>query len=139
MIMINISNAYTGGYSLLNIFPSLGRVKSALLLGCAAIALSTFPDVVDQAETYISFLGALIIPLSAVIVADFTIIKKGRFTTDMLHAMMKMSNKLNRAGFVAIFVGVLFYIALPASYSPGFLAFFFTGAIYLAFKRSSLN
>ena len=71
MISINLSNAYTGGFSTLNIFPQLGRVKSALLFGMIGILLSCFPIVVDQASTYIRLLGAFVIPLSAIIFVDF--------------------------------------------------------------------
>ena len=134
MIMINISNAYTGGYSLLNTFPSLGRVKSAVLLGCAAVILSGFPTFVNQAESFISLLGAFVIPLSAVIVTDFIIVKKGRFTSAMLQELSEKANLLNRPGFVAILIGLIFYIIIPASYSPGFLSFFLTGGCYLAFR-----
>lgn len=133
MIMINISNAYTGGYSLLNTFPSLGRVKSALLLGCAAVVLSAFPAFVDEAESFISLLGAFVIPLSAVIVTDFMVIKKGSFTTAMLETLSDRT--LNRSGFLAILLGVSFYLLLPANYSPGFLSFLLTGILYLSFHR----
>lgn len=134
MIMINISNAYTGGYSLLNTFPCLGRIKSAILLGCAAIALSAFPAFVDEAESFISLLGALVIPLSAIIVTDFIIIKKGSFTSNMLDTLSEKTNTLNRPGFLAILVGVLVYLQLPSNYSPGFLSFLLTGVLYLSFK-----
>ena len=133
MIMINISNAYTGGYSLLNTFPSLGRVKSALLLGFAAVTLSSFPAFVDEAESFISLLGAFVIPLSAVIVTDFMVIKKGSFTSAMLENLSERT--LNRSGFLAILLGVLFYLLLPTDYSPGFLSFLLTGILYLSFHR----
>lgn len=38
MFSINLNNAYTGAFSLLNIFPSLGRLKSAALFGIGANA-----------------------------------------------------------------------------------------------------
>ncbi|WP_273851056.1 purine-cytosine permease family protein [Guptibacillus spartinae] len=139
MIMINISNAYTGGYSLLNTFPVLGRIKSAILLGCAAIALSAFPTFVDEAESFISLLGALVIPLSAVIVTDFIVIKKGSFTSTMLDTLSEKTNTLNRPGFIAILVGVLVYLLLPSDYSPGFLSFLLTGVLYHSFQRFQLR
>ncbi|MGA9288772.1 MAG: cytosine permease, partial [Anaerobacillus sp.] len=135
MIMINISNAYTGGYSLLNTFPSLGRVKSALLLGATAVLLSSFPEFVDEAEKFISFLGAFVIPLSAVIVADFIVVKKGRFTSTMLQELTEQVNLINRPGFLAILIGFTFYLLLPAAYSPGFLSFLTTGLLYLALQK----
>ncbi len=135
MIMINISNAYTGGYSLLNTFPSLGRVRSALLLGVTAVLLSSFPEFVDEAEKFISFLGAFVIPLSAVIVTDFIVVKKGRFTSSMLQELTEQANPFNRPGFLAILIGFTFYLVLPAAYSPGFLSFLSTGFLYMAFQK----
>ena len=131
MLTINISNAYTGGYSLLNTFPQLGRVKSALILGGLAVALSGFPTLVDEAEQYISFLGAFIIPLSSIIVTDFLVIKKGRFTSELLSNMNGKQNVINYTGFFAIVIGLSSYLLLPQSFSPGFTSFFLTSAVYL--------
>jgi purine-cytosine permease-like protein len=57
MISINLSNAYTGGYSLLNVLPSLSRIQSALLFSIAGIILSSFPQLVYNAQEYIYFLS----------------------------------------------------------------------------------
>lgn len=136
MLTINISNAYTGGYSLLNTFPQLGRVKSAIVLGGIAVALSGFPALVNEAEHYISLLGAFIIPLSSIIVTDFLIIKKGRFTTEILSNMNSKQNVINYTGFTAIVIGLISYLLLPQSFSPGFISFFLTSAVYLFLAKT---
>lgn len=138
MFTINISNAYTGGYSLLNTFPSLGRVKSAIILGCFAIVLSGFPTLVNEADQYISLLGAFVIPLSAIIITDFIILKKARFTSELLSKMNSKENVINFDGFSAIVLGMCFYLLLPVSLSPGFLSFLFTGILYLVIKKIRL-
>ncbi|MCA0986352.1 purine-cytosine permease family protein [Guptibacillus algicola] len=138
MFTINISNAYTGGYSLLNTFPSLGRVKSAIVLGCFAIVLSGFPTLVNEADQFISLLGAFVIPLSAIIITDFIILKKARFTSELLSKMNSKENVINYDGFSAIVLGMCFYLVLPVSLSPGFLSFFFTGILYLTIKKIRL-
>ncbi|WP_377888171.1 cytosine permease [Alkalihalobacillus sp. R86527] len=135
MFTINISNAYTGGYSLLNTFPSLGRVKSAIILGCFAIMLSGFPALVNEADQFISLLGAFVIPLSAIIITDFIIIKKTRFTSELYSKMNSRQNVINYAGFIAIVSGMCFYLLLPVSFSPGFLSFLFTSILYLVIKK----
>ncbi|WP_270179583.1 purine-cytosine permease family protein [Alkalihalobacillus sp. CinArs1] len=139
MFTINISNAYTGGYSLLNTFPTLGRVKSAIVLGICAIALSAFPALVDEAEQFISLLGAFVIPLSAIIITDFLIIKKARFTTELLSSMNNKENVINLAGFSAIALGMCTYLLLPTSLSPGFLSFLLTSLLYVGIKKWGCN
>jgi NCS1 nucleoside transporter family len=137
MVMINISNAYTGGYSLLNSLPSLGRVKSAVLFGCCAIFLSSFPILAEQAQTYISYLGALIIPISAVIVFDFLLLKKRKFTEGDFLGLARGDYQYNFKGLSASIVGMALYLLLPSGWSPGFIAFIGTGVIYIIFSLKS--
>ncbi len=43
MISINLSNAYTGGYSLLNAIPRLTRIQSAFMFGTSRYSIKLFP------------------------------------------------------------------------------------------------
>jgi len=129
MVSINLSNAYTGGFSLLNSLPQLGRVKSSLLFGAAGILLSLSPALVEEAKRYISFIGAFVIPLSAVIITDFLFIKRKR---------MEINESLpsyNKVAFICIGTGIVVYLLLPENLSPGFLAFLFTGTLYFLLKK----
>lgn len=132
MLMINMNNAYTGGYSLLNSFPKLGRVRSAIVFGVAGISLSSYPGVVDEAETFISLLGAFIIPLSAVIVADFLIIKKLSISTNSLEILAQGGKRVNRLAFFTSLVGMLIYLLIPPVYSPGFIVFILSFLFYVS-------
>ncbi|WP_280768160.1 purine-cytosine permease family protein [Salipaludibacillus daqingensis] len=131
MLTINMNNAYTGGYSLLNSVPRLGRVRSAVIFGVGGILLSGYPGVVDEAENFISFLGAFIIPLSAVIVADFLVIKKLSISTESLDLLARGGKRLNRLGFITTLLGMAVYFLIPSSYSPGFLVFILSFLVYL--------
>ncbi|UCZ54851.1 cytosine permease [Bacillus shivajii] len=134
MITINLNNAYTGGYSLLNSFPSLGRVKSAMIFGAAGVLLSTYPGVIDEAEGFISLLGVFIIPLSAVIVADYTVHKKLNISRNDLMKLADNKNKLNADASYAIVFGMIIYALIPSSYAPGFISFFVTVFTYVCLK-----
>ncbi|WP_326239170.1 purine-cytosine permease family protein [Alkalihalophilus marmarensis] len=131
MVMINISNAYTGGYSLLNSIPSLGRVRCALLFGACAVTLSAFPALVNEAQLYISYLGVFIIPLSAVIVADFLSLKKLTFEEEDFRKLAENSYRYNKSGLIVAALGAGIYIFIPDHWSPGFMTFIVTGLIYL--------
>ncbi|WP_096152977.1 MULTISPECIES: purine-cytosine permease family protein [Bacillus] len=125
MISINLSNAYTGGFSLLNSLPGLGRVKAAILFGLLGITLSLTPTLVNEAKQFISLLGGLVIPLSAVIVVDFIFKKRLTLNADEIIPLY------NKQAFYSITLGMPVYFLLPEDYSPGFIAFLITGLIYL--------
>ncbi|MGD7044227.1 purine-cytosine permease family protein [Jeotgalibacillus proteolyticus] len=134
MISINLSNAYTGGYSLLNAFPVLGRVKSAVIFGAAATALSLFPVIVEQAEQFISLLGAAVIPLSSIIVFDFIFIKKTRILDGDLILLSAGKNLVNAEALQTAIIFIPIYLLVPSSLSPGFIVFVLAGITYTAMK-----
>ncbi|MCD7032779.1 cytosine permease [Metabacillus sp. GX 13764] len=132
MIAINLNNAYSGSFSLLNIFPALGRLKSAFLFGAAGIAASMVPSLVSEAKLFIGWLGCLIIPLCAVVVTDYLLIKQ---------PVEKMAGfgDANKNTLIGIGFGMLVYLLIPAAFSPGFISFVLTSFVYFllsaAFKK----
>lgn len=139
MISINLANAYIGGYSLLNSLPKLGRVKSAIIFGIAAITLSGFPSLVDEAKVFISLLGAFVIPLSAVIVSDFLFIKKRKLSVDDFECIANESYRYNIKGFISIAFGMIIYLILPEVISPGFVTFIITIFLYIFLQKTKLQ
>lgn len=129
MISINVSNAYTGGFSLLNTLTKLSRVQAAILFGTTGVLLSGFPSLVNEAESFISLLGGLIIPISAVICGDYLIIKRGHLNEDDLNLLSKPSS-LNIYAIVAVSFGGALYFLLPSGWSPGFITFIFVLLTY---------
>ncbi|WP_243449936.1 cytosine permease [Neobacillus terrae] len=117
---------------MLNTFHRLGRVKSSLIFGVAAIILSGFPELVNGAQKYISYLGTFIIPLSAVIVVDYLAIKKAALTDNDLIAITSSSFHINKNALSAIILGACFFILIPKNLSPGFLSFLLTSGFYFA-------
>ncbi|MFL8937521.1 purine-cytosine permease family protein [Rossellomorea oryzaecorticis] len=138
MISINLSNAYTGGYSLLNALPALSRIQSAAVFGAAGILLSCIPSLVSHAQGYISLLGILVIPISAIVVSDYLLVKKGTLTEKSLFGLLNGTSTYNKEALWVLLIGMLFYILIPETYSPGFLSFILTSALYAAAKRMSL-
>jgi purine-cytosine permease-like protein len=139
MISINLSNAYTGGFSLLNAIPALGRVKSALVFGGTGIFLSCFPALVDNAKDYISLLGAFVIPLSAVIVADYTYIKKARISEEDLARLASGTFKYNHKAIYVITASLAVYFLIPEGWSPGFISFLLTFMVYSFVSKQAAN
>ncbi|WP_246941211.1 purine-cytosine permease family protein [Bacillus pinisoli] len=132
MVSINMSNAYTGSFSLLNSIPSLGRIRSALIFGGIAIIISSFPTIVTEAKQYISLLGAFVIPLSAVIITDFMIVKRSEISMkDLEKIMTPPIFQFNKSAFLAIIVGIISYVAIDEHYSPGFSSFLISTILYM--------
>lgn len=137
MISINLSNAYTGGYSLLNALPSLSRIQSALLFSMAGIILSSFPQMVYNAQAYVSYLGILIIPISAIVVADYLVIRKGRISESTLVRLASGESNFNREALYVLAIGMVLYLVIPDWFSPGFSCFIMTLIIYVFSKKRS--
>ena len=135
MISINIGNAYTGSFSLLNTWPTLGRIKSALLFGLVGVVLSCFPSLAKEAASIISFLGAGIIPLSAIIVMDYLWVKKGLISDEQLVKVVSGSYKLNIPAVLTFTIMSISYLLIPKEFSPGMLIFISSSITYLLFKK----
>jgi purine-cytosine permease-like protein len=139
MISINLSNAYTGGYSLLNALPGLTRIQSAAVFGAAGILLSCIPSLVLNAKAYISFLGILIIPISAIVTADYLFVQKGKLTENSLLQLLSGTSTYNKEALWVLVMGMISYVLIPEAYSPGFLSFILTSAVYAITKKRSLS
>ncbi|MFD1019034.1 purine-cytosine permease family protein [Thalassobacillus hwangdonensis] len=133
MISINISNAYTGGYSLLNTFPRLSRIQSAVLFGALGVCFSSIPALVYEAEVFISMLGGFVIPISAVICADYIFIKKMKLDETALIHLTK-ARSINAVAILSIGIGAVLYFLIPGGWSPGFIAFVLTFSLYTWIK-----
>jgi NCS1 nucleoside transporter family len=118
-IAANITNVYTAGLSLVNTAPSLGRVRSTLLVGIAAVTLSAFPDFVDHAQNWITHLGNLAAPLTGVVLADYVVRRRCRVDVEALFdpgGRYRFWNGVNVEAILAVAGGVAVYYALPHSW-----------------------
>jgi NCS1 nucleoside transporter family len=132
MVLINMNNAYSGGFSLLNSFPSLGRVKSTLLFCLFGILLSCFPTIVDEAKQYISLLGVLIGPVIAVIFIEFVFVQKR--TIDL--TVLLGNYHYNRRAITIILLGTLLAVILPSTWPTGTITFGIVSLIYAAMSKN---
>jgi NCS1 nucleoside transporter family len=115
-IAANITNVYTAGLSLVNAVPPLGRLGATLAAAAAAIALSAFPDVIEEAERWVAHLGNVAAPLTGVVLADYLLVKRGRIDVDALFdpaGRYRYLGGVNVAALLAVATGVAVYSALP--------------------------
>jgi nucleobase:cation symporter-1, NCS1 family len=115
-IAANITNVYTAGMSLVNAVPPLGRLAATLLAAAAAIVLSGFPDVIEQAERWVEHLGNLAAPLTGVVLADYLLVKRGRIDVAALFdptGRYRFLGGVNVAALIGIAAGAAAYSLVP--------------------------
>jgi cytosine permease len=115
-IAANITNVYTGGLSLVNSAPVLGRVRATVLVALAAIALSAFPDFVDHAQRWLTHLGNVAAPLTGVVLADYLVRRRGHVDVDALFdpgGRYRFLNGVNVEAVLALAGAVAVYYAVP--------------------------
>jgi cytosine/uracil/thiamine/allantoin permease len=102
--------------------------------------LSSFPQLVYNAQEYISYLGILIIPISAFVVADYLVIRKGRISESALVRLASGESNFNREALYVLAIGMMFYLGIPDVYSPGVSCFMVTCLVYVVSKvRGSID
>jgi cytosine permease len=112
----NITNVYTAGLSLVNAAPRLGRTRATLLVAAAAIVLSAFPEVIEEAQRWIDYLGNVAAPLTGVVLADYLVVKRGRIEVAALFDQSgeyRFARGFNVAALLAMAAGVGAYSAVP--------------------------
>jgi NCS1 nucleoside transporter family len=115
-IAANITNVYTSGLSLVNSLPRLGRLRATVAVGAGAIALSAFPDFVDNAQRWITHLGNVAAPLTGVVLADYLILKRQEIDVPALFdpaGRYRYLNGVNAVALGSVAIGVAVYYALP--------------------------
>jgi len=83
-ISINSLNIYTGGLSLENVRPALGRLGATLIVSAAGIVASASQEVLLQIIAYINVIGSLFSPITGIIVVDVLILQCWRINADDL-------------------------------------------------------
>jgi NCS1 family nucleobase:cation symporter-1 len=115
----NITNAYTAGLSLVNTAPRLGRFWATAIVAAGAVALSGFPDFVDEAQEWLVHLGNVAAPLTGVILADYLVLKRQRIDVAALFdpdGRYRYLRGVNVAAVLAVAGGVGVYYAVPQSW-----------------------
>jgi len=112
----NVTNVYTGGLSLVSSLPSLGRVVATAVVGLAAVVLSGFPPLIEEAQSWVTHLGNVAAPLTGVVLADYLVRQGGRLDVEALfdpRGRYRYVRGVNVQAVVAVAFAVAVYYAVP--------------------------
>jgi nucleobase:cation symporter-1, NCS1 family len=115
----NLTNVYTAGLSLATSFPALGRLRATVVVGLAAVVLSGFPSLIEEAQSWITHLGNLAAPITGVVLADYLVLRRGRLDVPALYAPPAGTGILGRVdvvALVAVATGTIAYSVVPDSF-----------------------
>jgi nucleobase:cation symporter-1, NCS1 family len=99
------ANIYSASVSIQNVFPRVSQRALSIVIGAACVGLALVVNLVDY-ENFLLLLGALFVPLFGVLVADYFILRRGRYTEDLLY---EGARALRSGPMVAWVVGFLAY------------------------------
>lgn len=131
----NVTNVYTAGLSVVNTIPRLGRVRATVAAAVLAVALSGFPDVVDQAQRWITHLGNLGAPLTGVVLADYLLLERQRIDVGALFdpkGAYRYLCGVNVTAILAVAGGSVVYYATPDAWVKVGFGVASGAAVYLA-------
>jgi NCS1 nucleoside transporter family len=132
---VNLMNIYSGGLSLVNAIPRLGRFWSTVVLGAIAVALSGLPDVIEDAQEWMTHLGNVATPLAGVIIADYAILKRTHIDVLALfdpNGRYRFLRGVNPAALAAVAIAVAVYYVLPHTWVKAAWGIGIAVATYLA-------
>jgi purine-cytosine permease-like protein len=111
----NLTNVYTAGLSLVASLPALGRLRATVLVGLAAVGLSAFPSLIEEAQSWITHLGNLAAPITGVVLADYLVLRHGRLDVPALYAppARALAGRVDVVALAAVALGTVAYSLVP--------------------------
>jgi NCS1 nucleoside transporter family len=113
---VNLMNVYSGGLSLVNAIPRIGRFWWTVIVGAIAVGLSALPELIEDAADWMTHLGNVATPLAGVIIADYAILKRTHIDVLALfepNGRYRFLRGVNPAALGAVAIGVAVYYVLP--------------------------
>jgi len=130
----NSLNVYWGGIALGNM-TGMDRVNGTIITGIVGIII-TLVGIYSWGGfmTFMAFEGAFLVPSSAVFLIEYFVFRRGYINVDILFD--KKGEYYYTGGFhipaiIAVIVGAIYGLAVPAGWMPSFINFFVTGAVYI--------
>jgi len=84
VLAANVMCIYSSSMSFLNIFPKAGFKKTALTIGAICVIGAVFSGILGAFLDFVFLIGALFIPLFAIMIADFFVVQNRNFKIEAI-------------------------------------------------------
>ena len=110
----NVVNLYSSGISFVNVFPKVEPWKIIVPLGVIVGLIAIIPNLIGHFITFLTIVGAIFVPLIAIMLVDFYIVKKKNVKAEDLLVEDKTSRYWFKGGFnwpalIVWFIGIAIY------------------------------
>lgn len=148
VVSTNAMALYSANMSLLNIIPKVQFWKSAVMLGVITILGALMKEaLMTHFFDFVLFIATLYIPIFSIVLADFYIVKKGRYDAEDIalnnRGYYKYVKGVHPAAYITYVISaalaIYFTYISPLAIGSTILTFFISGILYviLAKKMSS--
>lgn len=135
----NVMAVYGAVMSYMNIRPQDGFWKPALAIGIVTVVGALYEGILNQFQNFLLIIGALFIPVFAIMLADYWIVKRGRYNaSEMLKSRggaYWYTGGYNVAAWIAYLVGAglaIYWTQIsPLSFGATIPTFILTFVLYL--------
>jgi purine-cytosine permease-like protein len=135
----NVMAVYGAVMSYMNIRPQDGFWKPVLAIGIVTVVGALYEGILNQFQNFLLIIGALFIPVFAIMLADYWIVKRGRYNaSEMLKSRggaYWYTGGYNVAAWIAYLVGAglaIYWTQIsPLSFGATIPTFILTFVLYL--------
>ena len=130
----NIMAVYSATMSCMNVSPGMAFWKPALIIGVVTVFGALIPGILDQFQNFLLLVGALFIPAFAVVIADYFLLGKAGYSSELLKARHQLGRPTAKVAICAYLSGAAlaayWTLVSPLSFGASLPVFVITGAIY---------
>ncbi|MFD1708609.1 purine-cytosine permease family protein [Siminovitchia sediminis] len=144
VVSTNAMALYSANMSLLNVFPKGSFWKNALILGVITIMGALLKErLMTHFFDFVLFIATLYIPIFAIVLADYYIVKKRRYDAEDIaldqKGLYRYTKGFHPAAYAAYVLGAAFalyftYIS-PLAIGSTVLTFFVSGILYIGLTK----
>ncbi|MBQ9930983.1 MAG: cytosine permease [Firmicutes bacterium] len=113
-ITTNVVNLYSASISFVNVFPKVEPWKIIVPAGVVVAGIALVPNLIGHFITFLTIVGAIFVPLIAIMVVDYFLVKKGDVEPEQALEESSKSKYWFKGGFnwtalIVWFVGIALY------------------------------
>lgn len=135
----NVMAVYSATLFCMNVSPGMAFWKPALVIGIISVLGSLIPGILDQFQNFLLIIGSVFIPAFALMIVDYFLIDRGRFTHQNLIAQAGQLPIFHPVAFLCYAAGAaLAYYwnwVAPLSFGASLPVFVVTGLLYYIATR----